>query len=305
MSVTPLPHDRAMTAHHTPRHLRAVDGIRDDGLLTDDEFVRRQTDLFSHLAEEVGGADALWSLDTEPLPDEPFDWTVVESADRPVVEDVLRLVDECCALTLDDEYRTVARRLLARVVSRDPRPLRRSRTPTRTAAAIVWLAGQASGGFARRGRRSAAWIWDWFGVGSCADRGRTLWRAAGFGDPDDPYDHTRDPLVFGDAALLPSRQRAFLLTRRGYLEEIALQRRTIAFENSDGRTAQVRLRTRETRAVRVMKGRHDDGRAIVIVGFGEEMDDAEYLSLSVPDAHDLVHLLQHALEAPVPGLNAW
>jgi len=285
-----------------PRHLWSV-GSPDDGLVTDDEFVRRQADLFESLAEYVG-ADALWSFDAEPLPDDPFDWTAVELVDRPFVTDVLRVVDECCDLLLDVEYRTIARRLLARVAAHDPRPLRRSPHAGRCAAGLVWLVGQTSGGFTRRGRPYAGWIWAWFGVSNCADRGRTMWRAAGFGDPDDPWDHTRDPLVFGDVALLHSDRRAGLIQRREYLRDVAIGRRTLEIESSDGRTAQVRVRARPARAVTALKARSEDGKAIVVVGFGAELDDAQYLSLGVPDAHDLVHMLQHALDAPIPHLGA-
>ena len=47
-----------------------------------DDFTRRQLDLFSSLIGIVGGVDALWRLDTVPLPDEPFDWAAVDAATR-------------------------------------------------------------------------------------------------------------------------------------------------------------------------------------------------------------------------------
>ena len=50
--------------------------------LAGDDFTRRQLDLFGHLIEAVGGADALWRLDVKPLPDEPFDWTAVQPEDE-------------------------------------------------------------------------------------------------------------------------------------------------------------------------------------------------------------------------------
>ena len=107
------------------RHLRAVsaafpeaDGDRPDppdptaldaipGMLAGDEFARRQLDLFTHLIAQVGDADALWRLDAIPLPDEPFDWSVVEPRDVAFVEQVLALSDRCCVEMLDIEFRTV------------------------------------------------------------------------------------------------------------------------------------------------------------------------------------------------------
>ena len=46
-----------------------------------------------------------------------------------------------------------------------------------------------------------------------------------------------------------------------------------------------------------------DGRehGVVIVGFGDDLEAADYLSLTIPDAPDLVHLLEQALAMPTPG----
>lgn len=296
-----------MAAHERPthsRHLRAVDPAHDGGPVPDDEFVRRQTDLFAPLAELVGDADTLWSLDDEPLPDEPFDWPAVPSPDRPFVAEVLRLVDECCDTLLDVEFRTIARRLLARVAANDPRPLRRSLDVRRCAAGLMWLAASTSGGFRRRGRRSAGWIWAWFGVSNCAGRGRTLYRAADLAVDCDPRAHLRDPLVFGDVALLHSHRRGALIEAREQRREVALMRRTLSVESTDGRATHVAVKARPTRAVTAMKALSDERRAIVVVGFGDELETADYVSLSVPDAHDLVHMLQHALDDPIPYLGA-
>src|SRR5262245_46941788 len=101
MSVTPRPHHRGMTPRHEPRHLRAVSGPTDCAPLADDDFVRRQLDMFEPLIPYVGGADALWALDETPLPDEPFDWSVVDDQDRAMVAQVLAATDECCTF-LDD-----------------------------------------------------------------------------------------------------------------------------------------------------------------------------------------------------------
>jgi hypothetical protein len=49
----------------------------------------------------------------------------------------------------------------------------------------------------------------------------------------------------------------------------------------------------------------DSGRAIVLVGFGEQLDDAEFVSLTIPDAHDLVRQVQVALDTPLPRVEVW
>jgi hypothetical protein len=48
----------------------------------------------------------------------------------------------------------------------------------------------------------------------------------------------------------------------------------------------------------------DGGRATVIVGFGDRVDDASYFALSIPDAHELVRIVRHALDAPLPRHGA-
>jgi hypothetical protein len=286
-----------------PRHLRAVESARQKNPVTDDEFIRQQTDLFGSLVELTGGWEELWSLDAAPLPDEAFDWSAVEPVDRPFVSEVLRLVEECCHALLDTEHRTIARRLLARVAANDPRPLRRSPHAARCAAGLMWLVGTTSGPFRRRGHASAGWIWAWFGVSNCADRGRTLYRAGDFAFDCDPRAHLRDPLAF-DAAFLHSQRRAVLISTRDHWREVALSRRTISIESREGRPPHLSVRTRPTRALTVMKGLSTEQRAIIAVGLGDQIDDAEYLSFTIPDAHDLVHMLQRALDDPIPYLGA-
>jgi hypothetical protein len=39
---------------------------------------------------------------------------------------------------------------------------------------------------------------------------------------------------------------------------------------------------------------------VVLVGFGEHLEDAEFMSLSIPDAHDLVRQVQAALDTALP-----
>ena len=49
------------------------------------------------------------------------------------------------------------------------------------------------------------------------------------------------------------------------------------------------MRASPTKVVYAVKGvLLDSGRATVIVGFGEQVDDADFVDLTVPDAHELV-----------------
>ncbi len=44
----------------------------------------------------------------------------------------------------------------------------------------------------------------------------------------------------------------------------------------------------------------DTGRATVLIGFGEQLADAEFVALTVPDAHELVRRVQLALGTSLP-----
>src|SRR2546427_9597123 len=87
------------------RHLRAVDARFHESRIAGldgaplepvgDDFTRRQLDLFGDLIRAVGSADALWSLDVLPLPDEPFDWSAVEPCDTEFVAEILAVCDRC------------------------------------------------------------------------------------------------------------------------------------------------------------------------------------------------------------------
>ena len=165
----------------------------------------------------------------------------------------------------------------------------------------MWLAGQASGEFGRGSRRTAAWLWAWFGVGNCSDRGHSLRRAAGL-EPD--QGSWSEPLALGDPALLHSRFRASLVAQRDRMLEVAGRRRTWSVVESDGASARVEVRVAPTKVVHVVKGVvTDTGRATVLIGFGEQVDDADFVAPTVPDAHELVRTVQLALDASLPKLG--
>jgi hypothetical protein len=265
-----------------------------------DDFARRQTDLFERLIAFVGSTEALWRLDAIPVPDEPFDWSSVAAQDVDFVQRVVARSDQCCDELLDVEFRTIARRILARVAARDPRTFRRSTNADRCAAGLVWLAGQASGEFMRGSPHRPQCVWDWFGVDSCSDRGRSLRAAAGL-LPHVVNGYFWDAqLTVGDASLLHSRFRAGLVRQRDSMLEIARSRRTWSV-HGDGPTVLVHAKVHQSKGVTAVKGTlADEGRATVLVGFGDDVEDATYYALSVPEAHDLARMLEHALDAPLP-----
>jgi hypothetical protein len=256
-------------------------------------------DLYDGLITFVGDADALWRLDSEPLPDEPFEWPVIGARDRAFVSGVLALSDRCCDVALDVEYRTIARRILARVAAREPTTLRRSANVARFAAGLVWLAGRGSGEFGRRGRLPSQWLWDWFGVNDSADRGRSLRHSAGL-EPDSSrrYLSPSEPLPLGDPGLLHSRFRSRLIMQRDARATWQRDRRRW-WLLEDGRTASVRAAP--VKVVLATKGLiADQGRAMVILGLGDNLDEASFFALTIPEAHGLVRSVQGALDAPLP-----
>jgi hypothetical protein len=291
------------------RHLRAVDANfrasatprLDDGPPepVGDDFTRRQLDLFQHLIRAVGSADTLWCLDVLPLPDEQFDWSGVEPDDTEYVAQVLALCDRCCDDLFDIEYRTAVRRLLALVARNDPRPLRRAPHVARCAASFVWLIGAANGDFDRGGRYPSSWLWSWFGVDDCSGRSRTVYRAAGLERDDDRG--WFDSSAIGDPNLLVSHTRARLADQRDHLLDVAERRRTWSVVGTDGRSVRVNVRARPSSVVHSTKAvLRDSGRAVVLVGLGEHLEDAEFLSFSIPDAHELVRQVQAALDTALP-----
>jgi hypothetical protein len=203
----------------------------------------RDSESYWGLTAIVGGLDELWALDAEPIPDEPFDWSGVEPRDREYVSEVLARSDACCEELLDLEYRTIARRILARVATRDRRPLRRSMNAPRSAAGLVWLATQASRDSGRVRARSAQYLWTWFGVSNASDRGRVLRIAAGLGSDPPPTGRSGNAMTLGDTELLHSRYRARLIARRDAIVELRRELAEAATPDrgtaSDGRVATV------------------------------------------------------------------
>jgi hypothetical protein len=254
---------------------------------------RRRDSLLVPLVTLVGDEHALFALDADPVPDEPFAWSDVEPADRAFVTEIVTRTDRACDLLLDVEFRTITRRLVARVARRDPRALRRGTNVARAAAAFVWLAGRASGEFGRRGPRPSHSLWDWFGVSNASDRAYTLRRAAGLEPNASLFDPWTDELSLGDASLLHSRFRAQILRRRDAVLELERGRQRW-HPRADG-TVEITARP----AAVVVAGRGTEREAGVpklLLGLGDNVDDADYFALTIAEAKSLVARVQSALD---------
>jgi hypothetical protein len=111
--------------------------------------------------------------------------------------------------------------------------------------------------------------------------------------PLDPDDEDDDDLDIDRAPVEPA--------------EMVLDGRTWSTELLDGETLRVTVSAQPARPLLVLKAIPVGGtRAGVLVVLGEHADDANAACfvVTVPDAHELVHLLQHALDAPLPQPHA-
>ena len=113
-------------------------------------------------------------------------------------------------------------------------------------------------------------------------------------------------MVLGDPALLHSWMRGRLVDQRDRLLDVAERRRTWSVIGDDGRSARVEVRARPTRSSSPRRPScASSGRAIVLVGFGEHLEDAEFMSLAIPDAHDLVRQVQSASTSRSARVEVW
>lgn len=163
------------------------------------------------LGTEVGGADALATLDTAPLPDEEFDWEGIADDIHPVLQEILDACDSCVESFLDLEQRTAMRRLLARAARNDPKVFRRRSSPLRAAAAIAWIIASANHSLNAPGGRSTKELLAHFGVtGGVSDRVMTLLVAAGI----ETSLRGLGQQGLGDPGLLGSPRRTWLVAER-------------------------------------------------------------------------------------------
>lgn len=192
-----------------PEALMAVAGLLADEL--DGDLPPYGEAMLDTLRRDVGGDEALRSLDEALLPDEPFDWTRIPEDIRGRVEEVLTLVDACCDELLDTEYRTACRRLLADVAGGDPAVFRRAGAARTAAAAVCWIIGRANDLFGGWGSGvQVRELMAPFDVkGSPSQRAATLLRAAGI-----DYRQYGVTLELGSPRYLVSARRAELIAQR-------------------------------------------------------------------------------------------
>ncbi|MCE3550602.1 hypothetical protein LWC33_03930 [Pseudonocardia sp. RS11V-5] len=166
------------------------------------------------LARAVGGRDVLDALSSDPLPDEPFDWTGVPEDVRPRVGEVLALVDSGCQVLFDGadavEMRTACRRLLSRIAAADPVVFRRTSRSDISAGTVCWLVGRANDLVGGRGVLMVKDLAAHFGApgGSFSQRGRVYLRALGL----EPRPGAGPKL--GSPDYLVSRRRADIVEAR-------------------------------------------------------------------------------------------
>lgn len=172
--------------------------------------------LMHRLAEEVGGPQALNTLDAEPLPAEPLDLDRVAGDVRDAVAEVCALVDGWLDSSprvthlgpAVEEWRTAARRLLVGATVKDPGWIRRRAAANGRACGLLWASGVANGLVGPRGAVLNKDLASDFGVkGSPSTRAESLMRA---------WNGNRWATneTLGDAALLIASRRAEIIEMR-------------------------------------------------------------------------------------------
>ena len=198
-----------------PMALLAAMGVAGDQEPWQDEPFEAGRYFLDMLAEEVGGADALDSLDDTPLPDqEEFGWDGVPADLRDRAGEVLAACDRCCDDLLGAEYRTACRRLLARAVPGLSGMLSKTTRPEVIAAAACWVIGQGNQRFGQRpGELRVKDLTSYFGLGqsSVSERGYQIMRAAGI-QPASAYPAVR----LGSPDLLVSGRRRRIIELRDH-----------------------------------------------------------------------------------------
>ena len=177
-----------------------------------------QLDPLARLAEQVGGPDELEALDDAPLPDEPFDGSVLPDDDevaRGILE-IGELLDGACDRFFDVEPRTACRRLLADVARADPGVLVRGKAGA-AAAALAWLIARANDSFGSySGGLTVGELNGWFGVyGSASQRAGTFLKVLGL---DVPY-RSASWTPLGSVRYLTSAERRRLADQRDRLRD--------------------------------------------------------------------------------------
>jgi hypothetical protein len=180
--------------------------------------------LLDALAEEVGGQDALDSLDGTPLPDEEFGWDQVPADVRERVGEVLAACDRCCDELLGAEYRTACRRLLARAAPGLSGMLRKTAKPEVIAAAVCWAIGKGNQRFGQgTGELRVKDLMNYFSLSqsSVSERGYQIMHAAGI-KPASTYPAVR---LRSPSLLVSARRRPIIELRDRHSAAISGKRR--------------------------------------------------------------------------------
>ncbi len=195
-----------------PMALLAAMGVLGDEKPWEEEPFDFHRHFLDQLAEEVGGQDALDSLDDTPLPDEEFGLDRVPAGVRDRLEQVLAACDRCCDDLFGAEYRTACRRLLARAVPGLSDMLQAASKPEVIAAALCWVIGKGNERFGQRpGELRVKDLMGYFGLSqsSVSGRGYQVMRAAGI-QPATAYPAVR----LGSPGLLVSARRRRIIELR-------------------------------------------------------------------------------------------
>lgn len=180
--------------------------------------------LLDGLAEEVGGQDALDSLDGTPLPDEEFGWDEVPADVRERVGEVLAACDRCCDDLLGAEYRTACRRLLARAAPGLSGMLRKTAKPEAIAAAVCWVIGKGNQRLGQGiGELRVKDLMGYFSLSqsSVSERGYQIMHAAGI-KPASTYPAVR---LRSPSLLVSARRRRIIELRDRHSAAISGKRR--------------------------------------------------------------------------------
>lgn len=180
--------------------------------------------LLDALAEEVGGQDALDSLDATPLPDEEFGWDQVPADVRRRVGEVLAACDRCCDELLGAEYRTACRRLLARAAPGLSGMLRKTAKPEVIAAAVCWAIGKGNQRLGQgTGELRVKDLMSYFSLSqsSVSERGYQIMNAAGI-KPASTYPAVR---LRSPSLLVSARRRRIIELRDRHSAAISGKRR--------------------------------------------------------------------------------
>lgn len=171
--------------------------------------------VLDELRVEIGTVQQLWSLDAQPLPDEPFDRSAVAPAAAGAVDEVLTLIDDACSELVDPELRIAARRLTARVAAGDAAALVDQPNRAVSAAVLVWLVARGNGAFGH-GRARVMDLMAHLGLRQASPAGwaKPYLRAAGL------REHGRRGRVTLGPELLTSDYRRSIIELRDHCQRV-------------------------------------------------------------------------------------